>query len=41
MWYMFEKKTSIPKIIIKNMNQKIIMDFLMTKFEPHFQKSLF
>jgi hypothetical protein len=34
MWYTLEKETSIPKIIIKNMNQKIIMDFLMTKFEP-------
>jgi hypothetical protein len=24
----------------KNLNQQIIMDFGMTKFEPYFQKSL-
>jgi hypothetical protein len=41
MWYMLEKQTSIPKKLIKNMNRKIIMGVLMTKFEPYFQKSLF
>jgi hypothetical protein len=38
-WYVMEKQIWIEKNYNKKFNQQITMDFWMTKFGPHFQKS--